>query len=79
MVDGRLCTVGSCNLDARSLNWDYEENAVIVDKNTTAELSRLFDADKKKSFLLTPERWNKWRTRWKKTYGWLAKLLSTWL
>lgn len=79
MVDGRLCTVGSCNLDARSLNWDYEENAVIVDKNTTAELSRLFDADKKKSFFLTPERWNKWRTRWKKTYGWLAKLLSTWL
>lgn len=79
MVDGRLCTVGSCNLDARSLNWDYEENAVIVDKNTTAELSRLFDEDKKKSFLLTPERWNKWRTRWKKTYGWLAKLLSTWL
>ena len=79
MVDGRLCTVGSCNLDARSLNWDYEANAVIVDKNTTAELSRLFDADKKKSFLLTPERWDKWRTRGQKTYGWFSKLLSTWL
>ena len=79
MVDGSLCTVGSCNLDARSLNWDYEANAVIVDKNTTAELSRLFDADKKKSFLLTPERWDKWRTRGQKTYGWFSKLLSTWL
>lgn len=79
MVDGKLCTVGSCNLDARSLNWDYEANAVIVDKNTTAELTRLFDEDKKKSFLLTPERWDKWRTRWQKTYGWLSKLLSTWL
>ena len=79
MVDGRLCTVGSCNLDARSLNWDYEENAVIVDRNTTAELERLFEADTKKSFLLTPERWDQWRTRGQKTYGWFAKLLSTWL
>ena len=79
MVDGRVCTVGSCNLDARSLNWDYEENAVIVDKNTTGELDRHFDAQKKHSFLLTPERWDKWRTRWQKTYGWLSKLLSTWL
>lgn len=79
MVDGQLCTIGSCNLDARSLNWDYEENAVIVDKSTTAELSRLFEENKKKSFKLTPEKWDKWRTRWQKTYGWLSKLLSTWL
>lgn len=79
MVDGKLSTVGSCNLDARSLNWDYEANAVIVDKNTTAELSRLFEADTHKSFKLTPEKWNEWRTRGQKTYGWLAKLLSTWL
>lgn len=79
MVDGRLCTVGSCNLDARSLNWDYEENAVIVDPNTTKELMRLFDNDKKKSFLLTPEKWDQWRSRWKKTIGWMSQLFSTWL
>ncbi|MBQ0073674.1 MAG: cardiolipin synthase [Prevotella sp.] len=79
MVDGKVCTVGSCNLDARSLAYDYEENAVIVDKNTTAELCRLFDRDKNYSFKLTPERWNKFRTRWQKTQGWLSKLLSTWI
>lgn len=79
MVDGRVCTVGSCNLDSRSLSWDYEANAVILDRNTTAELSRLFDADKKKSFLLTPEKWNTWRTRWQKTRGWLAKLFEIWM
>ena len=28
MVDGKFCTVGSANLNARSLRWDYEENAV---------------------------------------------------
>lgn len=79
MVDGRVCTVGSCNLDARSLRWDYEANAVIIDKNTTAELSRLFDADKQKSFLLTPEKWDQWRTRWQKTVGWLSRLFEFWL
>lgn len=79
MVDDKLCTVGSCNLDARSLNWDYEENAVIVDKCTTAEQIRLFEENKTRCFLLTPESWNNWRTRWQKTQGWLSQLLSTWL
>lgn len=79
MVDGKLTTVGSCNLDARSLNYDYECNAVIVDPNTTAELSRHFDRNRKDAFLLTPEKWNSWRSRWQKTRGWLGKLISTWL
>ena len=35
MVDGQFCTVGSANLNARSLSWDYEENAVIIDSCTT--------------------------------------------
>lgn len=32
MVDGRFCTVGSANLNSRSLRFDYEENAVIIDR-----------------------------------------------
>lgn len=79
MVDGKFCTVGSTNLDARSLRWDYEENAIIIDKSTTAELSRLFDADKKDSFYLTPETWNQWRSCSDKFRGWFAHLLATWL
>ena len=47
MVDGRYCTVGSANLNSRSLSWDYEENAVIVDKPTTKQLDDMFDNDKK--------------------------------
>lgn len=76
MVDGRFCTVGSANLNARSLNFDYEENAVIIDKCTTGELCRLFDRDKKVSFKLTEERWDKWRTPWNKFVGWFAHLLT---
>ena len=79
MVDGKVCTVGSCNLDARSLAFDLEENAVIVDRNTTAELERHFEKQKERCFMLTPEKWDTWRTRLQKTYGWLSKLLSTWL
>ena len=79
MVDGRFCTVGSANLNARSLNWDYEENAVIIDPCTTSELSNMFDADKKDSFILTEESWNQFRTPWKKFVGWFAHLLTPFL
>ena len=76
MVDGQLCTVGSANLDARSLRFDYEENAVIVDPGTTKELSDMFDRDKKRSFKLTPEKWKAWRTPGQRFRGWFAHLLA---
>lgn len=79
MVDGKFCTVGSANLNARSLSWDYEENAVIVDPNTTRELDNLFDAEKNDSFLLTPDTWNQFRTPWQKFRGWFAHLLAPFL
>ena len=79
MVDGRFCTVGSANLDARSLRFDYEENAVIIDPCTTHQLSTMFDNDKTKSFRLTPEYWKTQRTGWQKFRGWFAHLLAPWL
>jgi cardiolipin synthase len=79
MVDGRFCTVGSANLNSRSLRWDYEENAVIVDPCTTQQLCDLFDAQKKDSFRLTKESWNAWRSGWDKFKGWFAHLLTPFL
>lgn len=79
MVDGRFCTVGSANLDARSLRFDYEENAVIIDACITAQLDRLFDSQKSESFKLTPANWKEWRTPWQRFRGWFAHLLSAWL
>lgn len=79
MVDGKFCTVGSANLNARSLRWDYEENAVILDSHTTAELERMFDADKKRSVYLTEEIWDEMRSPWKKFVGWFAHLLAPFL
>ena len=46
MVDGRLCTIGSTNLDARSFLFDYEVNSFILDRPTTQELQHIFEDDK---------------------------------
>ena len=78
-VDKTFCTIGSTNLDARSLSGDYEVNTFIVDPHTTAELNSIFDADINDCFLLTPDTWNQMRTRWQKTKGWFAHLLSPFL
>lgn len=79
MVDGRFCTIGSTNLDARSLRCDFEQNAVIIDKETTKELDDMFDRDTKKSFLLTEDSWDQFRTPWQKFRGWFAHLLAPFL
>ena len=78
-VDGKFCTVGSANLNARSLNFDYEENAIIIDRETTQQLSDMFDRDKADSFKLTKKSWNEFRTGWQKFVGWFAHLLTPFL
>lgn len=75
-VDGKFCTVGSANLNSRSLNFDYENNAVIIDRPTTQQLSEMFDRDKSKSFKLTPQTWKEFRSGWKRFVGWFAHLLT---
>ena len=79
MVDGKFCTVGSTNLDARSMRFDYEENAVIIDKCTTKELDDMFERDKQESVYMTPEEWKKFRTPWQRFRGWFAHLLRPFL
>lgn len=79
MVDGKFCTVGSANLDSRSQYFDYEENAVIIDKETTKQLTNLFDKEKSDSFLLTEKSWNEWRSTWDKFQGWVGSLIGIWM
>ena len=79
MVDGRYCTVGSTNLDARSLRFDYEINALIIDKDVTRELDDKFIDDTHHCDLLTEEEYQRSRTKWQQFRGWLGHLLTPWL
>ena len=76
MVDGKYCTVGSTNLDARSLRYDYEINALIIDPETTSELQGRFLEDLKKCDYMTTEDLKKSQNAWHKFKGWLGHLLT---
>lgn len=77
-VDSLFCTVGSANLNSRSLHYDYETNAFIFDPTTTRQLDEMFLHDKENSTLLTPEVWKR-RSAWKKFVGWFGNLLTPFL
>lgn len=74
-VDGSFCTVGSTNLNSRSLFYDYEENLFVFDKEATSRLIECYNADKRESYKLTREVWKK-RPWLKKISGWFANLLT---
>ena len=74
-VDDCYCTVGTANLNSRSLRYDYETNAFIFAPRTTAALNALFERNRRNSTLLTPDIW-KQRSGWKKFVGWFAHLFT---
>lgn len=78
MIDSLYCSVGSTNLNSRSLRYDYEINAFIFEEETTSELIHIFEEDKKESTLLTSEQYKK-RGIWKKFKGWFAHLFTPFL
>lgn len=78
MVDNIFCTVGTANLNSRSLRYDYETNAFIFDPTTTHKLNEMFERDMQNSTPLTPEYWKK-RSGWKKFLGWVGNLLTPFL
>lgn len=75
-IDGKFCTVGSTNLDARGLRYDYEVNALIFDKQTTQELDQKFIEDTSKCDYISMEEWKKSRTTWQRFKGWFGHLLT---
>ena len=78
MVDDIFCTVGTANLNSRSLRYDYETNAFIFNKEITGELNEMFRNDIEHCTQLTPEFWKK-RSPWKKFVGWFANLFTPFL
>ncbi|XZI81259.1 cardiolipin synthase [Clostridium perfringens] len=48
-IDGKICTLGTANMDIRSFELNYEINTVIYDKEITCKLDALFFEDLLKS------------------------------
>ncbi|MCQ2257247.1 MAG: cardiolipin synthase [Bacteroidaceae bacterium] len=78
MVDDKFCTVGSSNMDSRSLRCDYEVNTVVFSQKTTNELTDLFNEQLESSTQMEKGYW-KTRTTGKKFQGWFGNLLTPWL
>jgi len=75
LIDGVWVTVGSSNMDWRSLLHNAEANVVIVDRDVGRRFQQMFEADIAESEELTLERWQ--RRGWMARFGeWLARRLE---
>ena len=57
VVDGVLTSIGSCNLDNRSFDINFEINAFLYDKEVAAEMTNAYNIDLKETTVLTLEEW----------------------
>jgi cardiolipin synthase len=71
IVDDCWASVGSANLDNRSLSLNEEANLNVLDKDFVAEHSRIFDDDKAQSREITLADWHArpWREKVRGTAG----------
>lgn len=58
LVDDRLCSIGTVNLDYRSLFLHYENNSIFDDENMVLSLKNDFKQTEKKSTILHPKKRN---------------------
>lgn len=77
-VDDTFCTVGSSNLDSRSLRCDYEINTVVFDRDFTAELNDMFREDAGQSVRMSREFYRN-KTLWNRFVAWFGNLLTPFL
>ena len=75
MVDHSFCTIGSSNLDSRSLRCDYEVNTIIFDRETTRQLDQLFLNETQSAYIVRKGYWQT-KTPWKRFVGWFGNLLT---
>ena len=78
MIDNRYCTIGTANLNSRSLRYDYETNAFMFDEGVTDELDAMFTRDMRSSTVMDRQYWKE-RSAWKKFAGWVGNLLTPFL
>jgi len=75
VVDGKVASVGTANLDIRSFKLNFEMNAFIYNKEVAAKLEAIFNEDVNVSHLLTLEEYERrpWFNRFRES---ISRLLS---
>jgi len=75
VVDHEIVSVGSANMDFRSLETNFEINAVIYNKDRASEMIRVFQSDLLNCLPIIPEEWHK-RPFPRRLIASLARLVS---
>lgn len=75
VMDNNVCSVGTCNMDVRSLEINFENQLFIYDKNLAEEFIEQFKKDFCDSLQLDLNEWVK-RPLWQKVFESFGKLYS---
>lgn len=78
VIDGVWATVGSTNMDFLSFLREDEVNAIILSRDFSAEMEKMFTRDLKESEQVKLEEWKE-RSLFPRIREWFAHLLSRWL
>ena len=72
------CTIGSCNFDHWSLQWNLEANQEVDNREFAAEVAALFERNFQVSREIDPKRWAK-RPLGRRILSWFYGRISLWL
>ena len=75
VVDGLWCAVGSTNFDSRSFGLNDEVNLVARDRALAARLAMGFEADLRRSKLVTYDEWRN-RPAVERVKEWMGALIE---
>lgn len=75
IIDEKISSVGTANIDVRSFKLNFEVNAFLYDENLSQQLTRIFHQDLRVSSQLTMKQYLE-RSRWIKFKESISRLLS---
>ena len=76
LIDDTLASVGTANMDCRSMKFDWEVTAFMKSPELTARLQRVFDGDLPLSTKLTRENYPLLYTRGQRRFGTFMRLFT---
>lgn len=76
LVDDTVCSVGTANMDARSMCFDWEVSPFLFSPSTTKKLQNCFDADVEDSYYLTDDNYKQLYNRKQRFVGKIMRIFK---